>query len=383
MRRALLLAATLAVAAGSAGGNAPAKPEHEAVYGVIDGAPARLALLDRDTLEPIGRSVSLGYLDAFAYDSNGWLAYADGRRLRIIDPERMRPFTSIRLLAGRPVAVGWLKWDSIVVVTGTTVAEVRTVDWAKRKVVRTARVEGTIVASARGDRELVFLLAPDVEIGPARLLVIDPEGRARVIPVPRISVGSHFDEGNPPTGASRVPGLALDAERDVAYVVGDGLVAEVPLGGTATYHALRGTFAKEIAGSWRSAAWLGGGTLAVSGRLSPDGREVEPMGLELVDTRTWTTRLVDRGVMHVERWQNLALAWGEGKPTDATGLVAFDSSGAKRFRLFAGHSVWVAGTTPTRAYVQVSDDESAAVELPSGRVVARPAREFPFLLTVR
>jgi hypothetical protein len=380
MRRALLLAATLAVVAGSAGGNAPAKLEHEAVYGVIDSAPARLALLDRDTLEPIGRSVSLGYLDSFAYDFNGWLAFADGRRIRIIEPAKMRPFTSIRLYTGRPVAVAWLRWESIVVVTGTTIVEVRTVDWATRRVVRTARVEGTVVASARGDHELVLLLAPEVEIGPARLLVIDPEGRARVIQVPRISVGSHFDGGNPPRGENRVPGLALDAEHDVAYVVGDGLVAEVPLTGSATYHALRGTFTKEIAGSWRSAAWLGSGTLAVAGRVSPDGRQVEPAGLELVDTRTWATRLVDRGVMHVERWQDLALAWGQGGPT---GLVAFDPSGVERFRLFAGHSVWVAGTTSTRAYVQISDDESAAVELPSGRVVARPGREFPMLLTVR
>jgi hypothetical protein len=377
MRRVLLLAATLAVVAGTAGANAPAKPEHESVYGLIHGTSGyAVARLDRDTLRPVGRKVPVGYMDDFAYDWNGWLAYVDGLRLRVIDPEKMKLFTSIRLPAGGPVAVAWLQWGAIVLVTDS---EVRRVDWFSGKVTRTARFDGGVVARARGHHELVLLLAPKSGIGAARLMVIDGRGRARVIPVPRIAVGTQVDLGNdPPTGQSRLPGLALDAARQVAYVVGDGLVAEIPLAGVATYHALRGTFAKVIAGSWHSAAWLGGGTLAVTGRASSDGRRSDAMGLGFVDTTTWATRLVDRDVSLVTAWQDLALAPG----ALAGGLAAFDSSGAERFRLLAGQDVSVVATTPARAYLQTSN-EWAAVELPSGRIVARPGNEFRRLLVPR
>jgi hypothetical protein len=376
MRRVLLLAATLAVVAGTAGANAPAKPEHESVYGLIFGSSGyAVARLDRDTLRPVGRKVSVGYLDDFAYDWNGWLAYADGLRLRVIDPEKMKLFTSVRLPAGAPLAVAWLQWGAIIVVTES---EIRRVDWAAGTVTRTARFDGSVVARVRGHHELVLLLAPK-GIGAARLMVVDGRGRARVIPVPRISVGTQVELGNdPPTGQSRVAGLALDAARKVAYVVGDGLVAEVPLAGVATYHALRGTFAKVIAGSWHSAAWLGGSTLAVAGRASADGRRSDAMGLGFVDTTTWATRLVDRDVSLVTAWQDLALAPG----ALAGGLAAFDSSGAERFRLLAGQDVSVVATTPARAYVQTST-EWAAVELPTGRIVARPGNEFRRLLVPR
>jgi hypothetical protein len=383
----LLVVAAVAIAAGTAGGS-PAKPEHELLYGLVSKTNGSwLARFDPQTLAPTGRRVALGHLDAFVYDTNGWLAYADGRRLRLVNLESMRPVKSIRLWTTPPVAVAWLRWDTIVAVTGTTAAEVHAIDWATNKVVRTALVEGTVVARAEGDDELVLLLAPAAEIGPARLLVVNPAGQARVIPVPRISAGSHFDEVVPPTGVARVPALALDAARDLAYVVGDGLVAEVPLHGSATYHGLRGAFAKIVAGTWFSAAWLGDGTLAIAGSTSTEGRRIEPSGLELVDTRTWTSHVARTDASFVLSWNGVALftgtTWEDGEERRGIGVVGLDSSGNERFHALPDESVSLSTLTPTRAYVYVDGRRSAIVDFASGRVVARFDRELPLLFTPR
>jgi hypothetical protein len=386
MRRLLLLAVVFTVAAGTAG-SSPAKLEHGLVYGLVqDSATTWLTRLDPDTLAPLGPRASLGHLTGFAYDTNGWLAYANGWRLRIVNLESMKPFKSIRLGAGAPVAVAWLRWETIVTVTGTTVTEVRAVDWSTDRVVRKARVKGTVVGRARGDDELVLLVGPAGKIGPVRLLVVDGAGRTRVIALPRIVAGQHWDDMNPPTGEHRQPALTLDAANDVAYVAGNGLVAEVPLAGAATYHALRGTFAKVVAGSWQSAAWLGNGMLALAGFESADGRRINATGLELVDTRTWTSRLVRTDVSRVTSSNGLALGtgaiWGEAEEERGIGVVAIDAQGAERFHALPGMSALVAAVTATRAYVHVDGGRVAVIDLLSGRVV-RTDGAVPFLLTVR
>jgi hypothetical protein len=385
MRRLLVLLVSVAVAAGVAGGTAPAKPGHTTLYGLVG---ASLTGLDPDTLEPVGPRVSVGALASFAYDSHGWLAYADGRRIRIVDVPRMRPFKSIPLWTAAPVAVGWLQWDTIVVVTGTSVLEVRAIDWATDKVVRTARVSGTVVARALGDDELVLLLAPQGEIGPARLLVVDGTGRTRVISLPRITAGQHWDSAtDPPTGVARQPGLALDAAHDTAYVVGDGLVAQVALAGSASYHSLRGTFAKVVAGTWMSAAWLGNGTLAVAGSTSNDGRRIDPTGLELVDTRAWTSRIVRDDASWVETRDGLALvigtSWWEGEARRGIGVVGIDATGKERFHVLDGEWASVVGYSATRAYLYRDGRGGAAVDLATGRIVAQYDRSPPMLLTLR
>jgi hypothetical protein len=388
MRRLLLIAIAAAVAAGTAGGSS-AKPGHTTLYGLVGaGADTWLSGLDPDTLEPVGTRVRAGSIGGFAYDSHGWLAYADGRRVRIVDMERMRPFKSIPFFTGMPVAVGWLRWDTIVVVSGMSVIEVRAIDWATDKVVRTARVEGSVVARAHGDDELVLLLAPAGEIGPVRLLVVNAVGRARVISVARITAGQHWDSAtDPPTGETRQPALALDAAHDVAYVVGDGLVAEVPLAGAAAYHALRGAFAKVVAGRWASAAWLGDGTLAVAGSVSADGRRMDPTGLELVDTRAWTSRVLRSDASWVEQKDGLALvtgtSWREGQAQRGIGVLGIDSSGNERFHVLSGEWASVAGFSATRAYLSRDGRAGVAVDLASGRVVAQFDHDVPYLLTLR
>lgn len=385
--RRLLFLAAIAVAAAATGASAPAKGELDLYALVSTNGVTSIARLDPQTLQPrAGRRLRIGPTEGFVYDRNGWLAYLDGPRLHLVDLEGMRAFKSIWLWAGRPQAVAWLRWDSIVVVTGIDVTEVRTVDWATDEVVRTARVKGAVIARARGDDELVLLLAPATGMGRARLLVVDGAGHTRLIPLPGITAGQHWENTDPPTGYFRQPGLALDAKRNVAYVAGDVGVAEVPLFGSATYHALRGAFSKYSAGTWRSAAVLGDGTLALAGSRSADGRRIAPTGLELVDTRTWTTRLVDPGISSIVGRDGLVLGWGSvwadgGDPTGGTGLVAYDGSGRQRFRALDGRVVWFHGMTASRAYVQTFDGSAASVDLATGRVVEHPGMQLPFLLT--
>jgi hypothetical protein len=384
-----LLLAVIAVAAAAAGPSAPAKGEPDLYALVNANGVTSIARLDPETLQPRGRRVRVGPSEGFIYDRNGWLAYLEGPKLRLIDLESMRAFKSIWLWAGEPQAVAWLRWDRIVVVTGSSVAEVRTVDWGNDKVVRTARVKGRVVGRARGDDELVLLLAPETDIGQARVLVVDGSGHARVIPLPGITAGGHWENTDPPTGTFRQPGLALDATRNVAYVAGEAGVAEVPLAGTATYHALRGAFSKYTAGTWRSAAVVGDGTLAVAGSSSADGRRMAPTGLELVDTRAWTTRIVDPGISSVVGWQGLALGWGMvwaddgAEPAGATGLVVFDRTGTQRFRALAGRILWLSGMTSSRAYVHTYDGSVASVDLETGRVVEHPGMQPLYLLTLQ
>jgi hypothetical protein len=125
----------------------------------------------------------------------------------------------------------------------------------------------------------------------------------------------------------RDAGLAVDPAGGRAFVVAAGAtVAEVDLAGLdVTYHSLRQprsllrrlahwlvppAEAKLAAGTWRSACWLGGGTLAVWGtdaRVAGDTpaefrSDTRSSGIKLVDTRTWTVRALDPEATAV-RWR--------------------------------------------------------------------------------
>jgi hypothetical protein len=209
-----------------------------------------------------------------------------------------------------------------------------------------------------------------------------------VIPVPRITAGHRWDDTivTPPTGESRQPGLTLDAANDVAYVVGNGLVAEVPLTGAATYHALSGTFAKLVSGSWYSAAWLGNGVLALAGYESAEGTGINATGLELVDTRTWTSRLVRNDASWVTASNGLALAtgtsWSDSGEARGIGVVAIDALGEERFHALPGMWASVAAATARHAFVNLDGRRGAVIDLRSGRV-AQTERAVPFILALR
>jgi hypothetical protein len=188
----------------------------------------------------------------------------------------------------------------------------------------------------------------------------------------------------------RRPALALDEARAIAYIADpDGMIVELPLDTLqATSRMLHGGFAKEVHGSERAALMLGDGLLALTGRdFDPSGGRVA--GLELVDMRTWSSRLIEAGAGFAWASPDGVLATGssweaKGRTQAAIGLVAFDRSGQVRFRLFDGLSAFVQTVVGSRAYVGVAGErEAVVVDLAAGREIGRRAYPLPALLLGR
>ena len=113
-----------------------------------------------------------------------------------------------------------------------------------------------------------------------------------------------------------------------AYVIGAGEpFAEVDLAAmTVAYHGAGAgsrSLAKAVNGPERTATWLGNGLIAVTGSDAhsvvgaKDGQSFEhvwwtPAGLTLVDTKDWSSRLIDPNATSVEVANGLLLATGPG-----------------------------------------------------------------------
>jgi hypothetical protein len=135
---------------------------------------------------------------------------------------------------------------------------------------------------------------------------------------------------------------------------------------------------------------VGGDLLAVSGwDTGPGG--TKPAGLAVIDTRTWTARLLEPGASSFLFASGLLLATGstydpETGETSSIGLAAFTPDGEERFRLFQGESAWVVQVYGGRAYVDAPRGGAATqplrvVDLRQGRLVGARPKPLPWLVT--
>ncbi len=190
------------------------------------------------------------------------------------------------------------------------------------------------------------------------------------------------------TGAE--PGLAVDPVGNTAFVVGgDQTVATVDLATLAVaYHDPTRMLAradKVLAGPTRETAWLGNGLLAVTGENDNawlDANKayqesVEPAGLTIVDTRTWTSRLVDAGTSRVSFNDGLLLATGESWDTTAgssaskpigNGLSAYSPAGVLAFHVLGKTPVQGVFVTGGTAYA-LEPAATSVVEVTSGAIL--------------
>jgi hypothetical protein len=366
---------------------------------------AQLLRVDRQTLAPVrSRRVGLGE------NPGAWALSPDGKRLaigseralglRIVDLRRMRKVADVRTRNGLILTAAWLTPNRIVGVEETGLF---VVDPVARRLLRSASLGGYPVGAERVGNALVLLLSPVDAVGTARLAVVDADGNVRSVALDRILAGSRIPVGEPnaPVGEAWRPGLAVDAVGGRAFVVGGGApIAEVELATLAVrYHdlarpasllgRLRNWLEPEaqakgpVAGSWRTARWLGGDKLAFTGE---DGRalgggkvDVTAAGLTLVNTSSWSAETLDEGANGIAFAAGTLMATRQGfEVGPGIGLLGFDRDGARRFHLLGEARLAIVGTLDERVFV---DDESKvrAADLRRGRLVRAP-REVPQLL---
>jgi hypothetical protein len=200
-----------------------------------------------------------------------------------------------------------------------------------------------------------------------QLAIVSARGAVRLVPLPGVVHG----------------GLAASAR--TAYVADPGGVTEVSLAdGAVVRHALFARAAKDDR-PWRSATLLDGKTLAISGcdRLAYDHRGCgSPFGLRLVDTRHWTTRMLDsRAAAFRRTGRTLVLdasAYGEGR---RLGLRAYTPDGILRVETLSGRDV-LTQVGGGHAYAHIIGRPSSAtraIDLRTGKLRLLPSR-VPYLL---
>ena len=425
------LCAGMAVAAGDPAGvgqalvfRAPAatSPLLGLRYGRLDTWLVRIEPLALGSLP--GRKLALGrYVSGWsfspdrsrlAFGSEGASLNDSPAALRIVDPAKFVTVRNVPLgMNGFVSVTHWVGPDRLQAVVRSSSPEgdfVLLVDAGEGRVLQRQRLEGSVTAIGRTSRALVLLLEPP-RLGPVALAVADAVGSLRSVELVRVEAGKSLTD--PPNSYLQRDdaGLAVDASSGRAYVVAAGdPVAEVDLASLAVaYHvpaqpiSLLGRLhdwveppaqAKELlTRSARAARWLGDGRLAVVGvngtgswtknRLTV---KMVPSGLEVIDTRDWSSHLVDPRSSDFEVARNALLSWGlswNSETEKGTGLTVFGQRGQKRFHLFGIQPVWGAQVVNGRAFVWKQNLEHgyAIVSLRTGKVVRTVrGRDAPVLL---
>jgi hypothetical protein len=390
-----------------------------------------LAWFDPLTLKTLpGRKAPLaGHLDSWAFSSDRRMLAISGcgaprlPSVRVVNARSMRVIATRELSAQRGCAraVTWLGDERLLALVETgDRAEVVMLDAGLRRVLsRVALPDGWVSGVGRTPQELVLVLSPRERIGAARVAVVGTDGALRVVSVDGVETGSVVDEGwvgDPARMVHRMvqPGLAIDPDGRRAFLVAaSGQIARIVLDTLAvTYHVavprrsllhrLSAWFfpaaqAKLVEGPQREARWLGGGAIAVSGvdysigrsRTGDDRVYAEPAGLVLVDTGSWTARLLEPEASGFAAAPGGLVAqggrWDSGEERGhGPGLVGYDLAGHERWRHDRGEYRWL-DSAGAYGIAYTGEGRAEIVDLVYGLVLARIVRDdrrdpFPQLL---
>jgi hypothetical protein len=354
-----------------------------------------LLRVDRQSLRPVSKRLALG---GHAY---AWSFSPDGRRLalgvdrasgvRIVDVRRLRRLGQVRTWSGGISAIAWVSPRRLI---GWEPAGLFMLDPIARKRLDSPRASGEVVSAQRVGNQLVLLMAPNQEIGPAHLAVVGADGVVQTVPLERIRAGMLPEDNG--MGQSYRPAVISDKLGHV-FVLGAGgdPAAEVDLARLAvTYHQphharsvltrfwnwLEPSAAAKLplTGSFRDALWLGDGKIAVWGYESipvgTDRVEAKPTGLSVVDTGDWVARTID-----ADAWQagfaggTLLASYQKG------GLNGYALDGARRYHLFGDDALGVVATYGSRAFVAFDRKPLHVIDATTGRVLGT-RRALPRLL---
>jgi hypothetical protein len=221
---------------------------------------------------------------------------------------------------------------------------------------------------------IAFLLVSLQSGAPTTLVVAGPDGSVRKVVLGRI--GSGFVPGAGQAGYS-IPAFAVDAAGGRAFVTAAGdPVAEIDLASLGvTYHERVAAFAgasgaKRAAGAVRAAAYLPGGLLALTGSSA-----TAAAGLALVNTRTWTVRVVDHTTSAVLIAGRRLLAFGtHGRASKraGAGVTAYAFDGTRRFHRLDRSAVAGASVFGRFAYLdETSSGRRAVLDMTTSRILRR------------
>jgi hypothetical protein len=393
-----------------------APPAH--LLGVTgDGGARWLVRVDPLSLRPLpGRRVRLrAPLEAWALSPGGSRLAAVGDRasvLHLIDVERMRTVGRLRTRArGSPAAVVWSRPDRLWIVlapsgccaVGSTV--VVAIDPIAERVVARRRLAGGLVRTAESPDGPVLLVAPPTMIGPARLVTVDAAGDVEQLPLDGVSAGAMPTEGVSSVERVRAPALAVDSGRRRAYVVSSRPHAvEIDLrSGRVSGHRLvarpslldrlrellePSAAASARVGIVRRAAWIGDGRIALSGYdadavwRAHGGIEAasRPAGLQVIDTRDWSVRVLDERSSSFVAAAGLLLSNGPG----GRGLTAYSPERRETLHMLGDRHVEVIATAGSLAYLRTRPEPALqVVDVTRGRVVGTSAPGRAVLLLER
>jgi hypothetical protein len=302
-----------------------------------------------------------------------FVAWGEGNTplLRLLDLRRFEWLRDVPLPATGTVVVRWLGARRLL-------ALVEKPDGLRALVVEAAALRVVLSRPILGehltDRQQVavtpaataILLGPF--LGATQVAVLRPAGAVRIVRLTRVrSGGSGRDQ--------RRPALVADPTSGRAYVLGglDEPIAEIDLHTLAvSYHPLWGGAAvprtKLVE---RQAAWLGGGTLALAG-FDEAGAVSVPLGLVLVNTRTWKARTLDQTAHFL--WAGCRTLVGQ-RPGS---LTAFSFAGARRFTLRDPAIMPPISLTTNGRYLYLTgfpDDTVRVLDCTTGSELARPQVE--------
>lgn len=411
----------------------PAQPP-DALLGVVwvEDEGSYVGKLDPRSLEPRrGLRVPLGSASGpWAFSPDGsQVAFGGDKAIRIIDLKGKRVAADLpkRGIVG---AIAWPEPRRLLVTTGFSWelgVDALVLDPVAARLVSRRALGGSLMDWAPMPEGLLLLLGPPAGIGSARLVVFSAREGIRVLPLARVPAG--FESEELERGFSvdrfRTPGLAFAPGPTPALPLAPGKgrafvawaadeIAEVDLASLrVTYHpldketSLLGRLSDWLEppaeakgaedGSLRRALWLGNGLLAVYGfddhayfKGGSQGQRTTPAGLRLVDTRSWSWRLLEPRATAAILAGTTLLVFGsfytsETGLFEGMGLSAYTLEGEKRFHHFEAEPIWYVETAGSYAYVRFDDScAGALVELNSGKhlrnLEAGPDCDWPSLL---
>ena len=273
------------------------------------------------------------------------------------------------------------------------------VDPGSRTVVGEQSLDGWVYGSAHGTGVLALLLGQESGVGPARLAVVGSDGTVRMVGLDGIQVGYDAVDESDPQAVARyaLPGLVVASEGGEAFVVAPGRIAAVDLRTlSVSYHSIGSTSRRlqrvekgSLDGSYRAALWTPDGKLLVTGRddhSSVDAKgqvryEPRPVGLQLVDTRDWSTKLVDANgagasvgadAIFVTPW-----SWSSKlQKYVGGGATIYSLDGVKRAHVFGRKDVFGV-LIGRRAFVGLDLTSYAIVSTTTGRILRKVRHQLP------